>query len=55
MHVTWKLPYRCHFGQSLGVVGSAESLGNWDPKKKVVMNWSEGDIWRAELDVISAG
>lgn len=29
--VTFKVPYRVHFGQQLGIVGSAEQLGTFPP------------------------
>ncbi|GBF93228.1 20S proteasome subunit beta [Raphidocelis subcapitata] len=52
--LSFKLPYRCHFGQDLCIVGSSEDLGNWDPRRGVGMQWSEGDVWQVEFEV-SAG
>ena len=47
MHFT--LPYRTHFGQSLGIIGSTADLGAWDVDTKVLMEWSDGDVWRAKV------
>uniref|UniRef100_A0A061QPX2 Starch-binding domain-like protein n=1 Tax=Tetraselmis sp. GSL018 TaxID=582737 RepID=A0A061QPX2_9CHLO len=49
--VLFHLPYRCSFGQSLALVGSPEPLGSWDVSKCVQMTWSEGDIWRGEIEL----
>ena len=49
MVVRFNLPYRCNFGQHLCVVGSGEVLGQWDLAQAVQMEWSEGDVWTAEL------
>lgn len=49
LRLSFRIPYRVNFGQSLGLVGSGESLGNWDPKRTVHMKWSDGDNWTVEL------
>ncbi|GLC34563.1 hypothetical protein PLESTB_001247900 [Pleodorina starrii] len=53
LRLNFKIPYRVHFGQSLGLVGSGDSLGNWDPKRTVQMKWTDGDWWTVELTVSS--
>eukprot|EP00210_Caulerpa_lentillifera_P008301 g7921.t1 len=45
----FQLPFRVHFGQSLKLVGSGV-LGDWDLKRSIPMTWSDGDIWKAELE-----
>jgi hypothetical protein len=52
--LSFKLPYRVHFGQDICIVGSSEALGNWDPSRGVGLRWSEGDVWEVEFEV-SAG
>ena len=38
------------YGQSLCIVGSSASLGNWDAAKSSgAMQWNEGDIWKCEI------
>ena len=46
------VPYHCHFGQEIWLVGSHLMLGDWNPRSKnaVKCNWTEGDFWVAELD-----
>lgn len=33
------------------MVGSTEDLGNWDPRRGIRMEWSEGDVWRVDIEV----
>lgn len=47
--VSFKIPYRCNFGQNLAMIGAGETLGDWDASKCVKMQWSDGDLWTAEL------
>lgn len=49
--VSFKLPYRCSFGQELAIVGSGEALGNWDVKHAKRMEWTAGDVWQVEFEV----
>lgn len=50
LKVAFQLPFRVRFGQSLKLVGSG-FLGEWDLQRSVPMTWSDGDIWKAELEV----
>lgn len=47
VEIRFNVPYRVNFGQSLGIVGSSDVLGNWDPTRRVPMEWSDGDVWQA--------
>eukprot|EP00195_Chlamydomonas_chlamydogama_P005379 CAMPEP_0202890658 /NCGR_PEP_ID=MMETSP1392-20130828/994_1 /ASSEMBLY_ACC=CAM_ASM_000868 /TAXON_ID=225041 /ORGANISM="Chlamydomonas chlamydogama, Strain SAG 11-48b" /LENGTH=213 /DNA_ID=CAMNT_0049574273 /DNA_START=308 /DNA_END=949 /DNA_ORIENTATION=+ len=47
--VTLKIPYRVKFGEHIGIVGGGELLGAWDPKRAVAMQWTDNDVWVAEL------
>ncbi|GFR40228.1 hypothetical protein Agub_g796 [Astrephomene gubernaculifera] len=51
LRLNFKLPYRVNFGQSVGLVGSGDTLGNWDPKRRIPMKWTDGDWWIAEVSV----
>ncbi|EFJ52450.1 hypothetical protein VOLCADRAFT_102948 [Volvox carteri f. nagariensis] len=55
LRLNFKIPYRVNFGQSLGLVGSGDSLGNWDPKRTVQMKWTDGDWWTVELSISPGG
>ncbi|GLI64112.1 hypothetical protein VaNZ11_007287 [Volvox africanus] len=55
LRLNFKIPYRVNYGQSLGLVGSGDSLGNWDPKRTVQMKWTDGDWWTVELNVFPGG
>ena len=50
--------YETSFGQCLWLVGSNNTLGNWDPNRDsgrggVQMQWTNGHIWKAEIDLDS--
>ncbi len=32
-------------------MGSIEKLGQWDVARGLEMTWSDGDVWRAEVDI----
>lgn len=53
--VRFRLPYRCHFGQQLCIVGNSEPLGKWEVQRGVPMRWTEGDVWEAELKLQPEG
>lgn len=54
MKLSFKLPYRCSFGQELCMVGSGDALGNWSVENGKRMQWTDGDVWQVAFEV-SAG
>ncbi|RZC90416.1 hypothetical protein C5167_029549 [Papaver somniferum] len=49
--VRFQLMQECSYGQEFLVVGDDPILGAWDPSSAVPLKWSEGNLWKAELDV----
>ncbi|KAG0617394.1 hypothetical protein M758_5G187000 [Ceratodon purpureus] len=49
--VKFELQRECHFGQQFKVVGGDSQFGDWDPSAAVLLNWTEGHLWTAEVDV----
>jgi hypothetical protein len=43
------VPYRTAYGHHLAIVGDDPALGSWAPERAVPMDWSEGDVWVAEV------
>ncbi len=39
------------FGEHLRVVGSHEALGGWEVGRAPALEWSEGHVWTATLDL----
>jgi len=39
------------YEHSVWIVGSVRELGDWDPKKGIPLEWSEGDIWRTSISM----
>lgn len=51
VRLKFKLPYRCNFGQYISIVGSSDTLGNWDPSAGKPMQWTDGDVWTVEFEL----
>lgn len=51
VRISFKLPYRCSFGQELYLVGSGEALGNWSVEHARRMHWTDGDVWEVDFEV----
>ncbi|KAH6798372.1 hypothetical protein C2S51_034856 [Perilla frutescens var. frutescens] len=51
VRVRFKLHKECAFGQQFLVVGDDPNLGLWDPSDGVPLNWSEGHVWTAEVEM----
>ncbi|KAI3848462.1 hypothetical protein MKX03_031729 [Papaver bracteatum] len=49
--VSFQLIQECSYGQEFLVVGDDPILGAWDPSSAMPLKWSEGNLWKAELDV----
>lgn len=54
LQLTFSVPRRVDFGHHLLIVGSNDKLGGWDVGRGVQMQWTEGDVWVAELQVPAA-
>jgi hypothetical protein len=53
--VKFHLQYRVEYGQSLALVGGADALGAWRLADALPMAWSEGDVWRADVELPAGG
>merc|ERR1711933_716040 len=49
--VTFKLPHRVKFGQEVVLVGDDKALGSWSVSKGKKLEWQEGDMWQATVDL----
>jgi len=49
--VTFQVHRHVEFGDSLCVVGGTDALGNWSPDSCVPMDWTEGDNWKAKVQL----
>ena len=45
---------RVPYGHAVALVGDAPALGEWDPSRAALLQWSEGDVWQGELEVEGA-
>ncbi|KAI5080462.1 hypothetical protein GOP47_0003645 [Adiantum capillus-veneris] len=51
IEVKFVLEKKCHFGERFNVVGNDPIFGSWDVKAAIPMEWADGDIWTAEVNV----
>ncbi|KAG2431415.1 hypothetical protein HXX76_009430 [Chlamydomonas incerta] len=51
VQVRFCLKYRTSYGQSVKIIGSHPSLGNWDINKALVLSWTDGDRWVATIEL----
>lgn len=51
VRVSFKLPYRCKYGQHLSIAGSISPLGGWNVGRCLDMHWTNGDLWQAEVEI----
>jgi hypothetical protein len=49
--VRFNIRLKVDFGQQLFVVGSCASLGAWNMDNAVKLNWQEGHIWEAAVEL----
>lgn len=49
--VRFNIAYKTNFGQQLRLVGNTDSLGQWDIERSVPMQWTQGDIWTADVSL----
>jgi len=47
--VRFSIHYHTNNGEDVRVIGSNYKLGDWDPWKASIMEWTSGDIWVLEL------
>jgi hypothetical protein len=51
--VTFKLQYHCNFGQNMCLTGVAKTMVSWDVQEAVPLQWGDGDVWSAQVQLTS--
>jgi Starch binding domain len=49
--ISFSIPYSTVFGEKMAVVGSHEALGNWTPSRAFEMHWTEGNVWKCNMEI----
>ena len=49
--VTFEIVYSTVFGEEIGILGSGNSLGNWNQDKVIKLKWNKGNIWRGSISI----
>lgn len=39
------------YGENVCISGSSPTLGSWDVKSAVKLQWNDGDVWSAALEL----
>lgn len=50
--IKFEVAYPTKFGESIGVIGSTEELGNWK-QVKLHLKWTEGHLWTSKEPFIT--
>ncbi|KAK4392304.1 hypothetical protein Sango_2008200 [Sesamum angolense] len=53
VNIRFKLQKQCAFGQQFLLVGDDPVLGLWDTSDAVPLNWSDGHVWIADIEIPS--
>ena len=48
--INFEIKFDTFLGQSISIIGSIDKLGNWNEYKALNMNWTEGNIWKANIE-----
>lgn len=49
--ITFTIRKKVSYGQSLGLVGSKQDLGKWDPSRSLELSWSDGHEWKCQAEL----
>ena len=49
IEMNFAIRYNTSFGERIVVTGMPDFFGNWDPVKGLELEWSSGNIWRANI------
>lgn len=49
--VTFKVQQNVKFGEEILIVGDEQVLGSWSLSKAQKLEWHEGDVWSAQVDL----
>ncbi|KAK9834218.1 hypothetical protein WJX84_008626 [Apatococcus fuscideae] len=53
VNISFSTHYQAAFGEKLKLVGSHEATGSWDLDDAPDMQWTDGNVWKANLEVPS--
>lgn len=53
--VQFNIPFDTKMGEEVMIIGSHEKLGAWDQANACAMEWSDGGVWRANLELPAGG
>lgn len=47
----FSVPAHVNYGDRVAIVGSHPALGSWAIDKAILLEWTEGDVWEARVDI----
>jgi len=48
--IVFEMKYQTQMGQELGILGNLNELGNWNQDNALRMQWTDGNIWKKEIE-----
>ena len=53
--VAFNIHQKIMYGHEVCIVGSAKEFGGWDNERALPLKWSEGDVWKGEVEMTPGG
>merc|ERR1712100_310138 len=53
--VSFNIHQKIMYGHEVCVVGSAKEFGGWNVDRAFPLKWSEGDVWKGEIEMTPGG
>ena len=53
--VNFNIHKKIMYGHEVCIVGSAKEFGGWDNERALPLKWSEGDVWKGEVEMTPGG
>ena len=48
--IVFEMKFQTQMGQELGILGNLNELGNWNQDNALRMQWTDGNIWKKEIE-----
>jgi hypothetical protein len=53
--VAFNIHKKIMYGHEVCIVGSAKEIGGWDNERALPLKWSEGGVWKGEVEMTPGG
>ena len=53
--VSFNIHQKIMYGHEIAILGGAKEFGAWNPDEAMPLKWSEGDVWKGEVELTAGG